>query len=109
MPLMARFYHKTLDNKHNMYYNVLQRTTQQIQKGDVCMTLSLRLNDDDMQLIKAYADLNGMTVSEVVRRSVMEKIEDEYDLAAYNKAMEEYKVNPKTYSLDEVERELGLK
>ena len=50
-----------------------------------------------------------MTVSELVRQSVIERIEDEYDLKAYEKAMEEYKSNPKTYSLDEVERELGLK
>ena len=33
---------------------------------------------------------------------------DEYDLKAYEKAMEEYKKNPVTYSLDEVKKELGL-
>ncbi len=72
------------------------------------MTISLRLNDADTILFKKYAELNGMTVSELVRRSVMEHIEDEYDLKAYEKAMEEYKANPITYSLAEVERELGL-
>lgn len=38
--------------------------------------------------------------------SMDEKTEDEYDLEAYNKAMEEYKKDPTTYTLDEVEREL---
>ena len=39
----------------------------------------------------------------------MERIEDEYDLRAYQKAMENFRKDPTTYSLDEVERELGLK
>ena len=78
-------------------------------KGDDSMTISLRLSDSDTMLYKNYAKLHGMTVSELVRQSVIERIEYEYDLKAYEKAMEEYKSNPKTYSLDEVERELGLK
>lgn len=72
------------------------------------MTISLRLNDEDTNLIKSYAELNGITVSELIRRSVLERIEDEFDLKAYNQAMEEFKSNPVTYSLEEVERELGL-
>lgn len=72
------------------------------------MTISLRLNDADTMLFKKYAELNGITISELVRQSVIERIEDEYDLKAYEKAMAEYKVNSVTYSLDEVERELGL-
>lgn len=77
------------------------------ERGDI-MTISLRLNDADTMLFKKYAELNGITISELVRQSVIERIEDEYDLKAYEKAMAEYKVNPVTYSLDEVERELGL-
>ena len=71
------------------------------------MTISLRLNDADTQLIKAYAEMNGISVSELLRRSVLEKIEDEYDIKAYQTAMEEYKNNPVSYSLEEVERELN--
>ena len=72
------------------------------------MTVSLRLNDSDSQLIKAYAEMNGISVSELLRKSVLERIEDEFDLKAYEKAMEEYRNNPKTYSLDEVKKELGF-
>lgn len=72
------------------------------------MTISLRLNDDESLLIKKYAELNSMTVSELVRQSVLERIENEYDLELFNKALSEYKDNPLTYSLDEVERELGI-
>ncbi len=73
------------------------------------MTISLRLNEADTMLFKNYAKLHGITISELVRRSVIEHIEDEYDLKAYEKAMEEFKVNPVTYTIDEVEKELGLK
>ena len=73
------------------------------------MTISVRLNDADTMLFKKYAELNGISVSELIRQAVIERIEDEYDLDAYNKAIEEYKNNPTTYSLDEVERELGLR
>ena len=73
------------------------------------MTISLRLNDEDTVLFKKYAELNGITVSELLRQSVIERIEDEYDLNAYKEAMAEFKKNPVTYSLDELEKELGLK
>lgn len=72
------------------------------------MTISLRLNDEDTELIKAYAELNGITVSELIRRSVIERIEDEYDLKIYNQAMEEYRKNPVTYSHEEVGKMLGI-
>ena len=73
------------------------------------MTISLRLNDEDTQLIKNYAKLNNISVSDLIRQTVIEKIENEYDLEMFSKAMREYKENPVTYSLDEVERELGLR
>ncbi len=72
------------------------------------MTVSLRLNDSDSQLIKAYAEMNGISVSELLRKSVLERIEDEFDLKAYEKAMEEYRDNPVTYSLEDVMKELEL-
>ncbi|MPM15522.1 hypothetical protein SDC9_61893 [bioreactor metagenome] len=85
--------------RNTMYYN---------KEGGEKMTISLRLNDADSILFKKYAEMNGITISELVRQSVLERIEDEYDLKAYEKAMSAYKANPATYSLDEAERELGL-
>jgi len=72
------------------------------------MTISLQLNDEDTMLIKKYAELNQLSVSELIRQSVLERIESEYDLEVFSKAMQEYQQNPVTYSLDEIERELGL-
>jgi len=78
-------------------------------KAIIMTTISLRLNDSDSTLFKKYAQMHNVSISELVRRSVLEKIEDEYDLKDYNKAMAAYKKNPVTYTLDEVEEELGLK
>lgn len=52
--------------------------------------LSLRIPNEERELIEAYAKLQGMTVSEVLRKAVMEKIEDEYDLAIYEKEYAKY-------------------
>ena len=51
------------------------------------MTISLRLSDEDSTLIKKYAELKNMTVSEMIRQTVLERIEDEFDLTAYNNKM----------------------
>ena len=72
------------------------------------MAISLRLSEEDTRLIKSYAAIHNVSVSELFRQAVIEKIEDEYDLKAYEKAMAEYKADPVTYSLDEAEKELGL-
>lgn len=72
------------------------------------MTISLRLSERDGDLFKRYADMNGISISELVRQSVLSRIEDEFDLKLYDKALAEYHANPVTYSLDDVEKELGL-
>lgn len=72
------------------------------------MSISLRLSNEDALLIKNYASIHNISISELFRQAVLEKIEDEYDLKAYEKAMAEYNEDSKTYSLDEVEKELGL-
>ena len=72
------------------------------------MTISVRLNDKDTDLIKAYAKLNNISISDLVRDAILEKIEDEYDLKCYYDAMEEFKKNPKTYTNDELKQMLEL-
>ena len=71
-------------------------------------TISLRLNDEDKALFGRYAELHGLSISELVRQTVLERIENEFDLKAYNLAMEEYESNPITYSHDEVVRMLEV-
>lgn len=72
------------------------------------MAISVRLNRDDELLIRKYAEINKISISDLMRQAVVEKIEDEYDLAAFNAAMTEYEKDPVTFSLDEAKKELGL-
>lgn len=72
------------------------------------MAISLRLNDAEAQLIKKYAEMHDMTVSDFVRRAVIERIEDEFDLGCYYEAMEEFKKDPVTYTHEETLKMLGL-
>ncbi len=95
--MSRRFY---IDMIRFLYYNVLQR-------GAIFMTISIRLDDNDSKLIKAYAELNGMTVSEAIRKAMLERIEDEFDLKAYEEALAEYQNDPVTYSLEDMEREIN--
>ena len=52
--------------------------------------------------------MNNMTLSDLVRQAIMERIEDEYDLKIYYEAMEEFKKNPVTYTHEEVKKMLEL-
>lgn len=72
------------------------------------MTVSIRMSDEDTRLIKDYAKLHGVTVSDFMRRAALEKIEDELDLRAAEKAYAEYLANPVTYSHEEIMKEFGL-
>ena len=72
------------------------------------MTISLRLSEQDALLIKKYAEINGLSISELVRQAVLEKIENEFDVKAYKDAMNQLKEDNTTYSFSEVEKKLGL-
>ncbi len=72
------------------------------------MALSLRLSEEETNLIKNYAKHKNMTVSQLIRDSVIQRIEDEYDLNTYKKAMAAHKKNPVTYSHQEVAKMLDL-
>lgn len=73
------------------------------------MAISIRLNKVEDELIRGYADMHGISVSEFMRQSALERIEDELDIKLFDEAVEDFKKNPKTYTLDEVEKELGLR
>ena len=72
------------------------------------MSISVRLTEQDEQLFRSYAKTNNISLSELFRNAVFEKIEDEYDLAVYRESLEEYEKNPVSYSHAEVCRMLGI-
>jgi len=66
------------------------------------MTLSLKLNENEIEIIRNYAKSKNQTISEVIRSAVIEKIEDEIDLIVYEEAMEEHLKNPQPRTFDQV-------
>lgn len=72
------------------------------------MTISVRLSDEDSRLFKKYAEMNNLTISDLVRQAILERIEDEYDLQLYYEATDEFKNNPVTYSHEEAKKLLEL-
>ncbi|MBR4546026.1 MAG: ribbon-helix-helix protein, CopG family [Oscillibacter sp.] len=72
------------------------------------MNVSVSLNEADSALVTKYAEIHGISVAELFRQAVLERIEDEYDLQAYEQAMKEYQANPVTYTHEEVGKMLGL-
>ena len=73
------------------------------------MIFKICISDEDALLIRSYAELNGIGVSELVRKTIIEKIEDEIDIELARKALAEYEADSVTYTHDEVGRMLGLK
>ena len=72
------------------------------------MVISIRMTEEEKQLADAYAKLNGVSLSEAIKRAYFKKIEEEYDIALADAALREYEKNPKTYTLAELMKELGL-
>lgn len=84
-----------------MYYNI-------IQERGVDMVISVRLKAEEEALIRSFAKMHGISVSELIRKSVMARIEEEYDLKILRKALEEHEKDPVTYSHEEVRKMLGF-
>ena len=60
------------------------------------MSISLRVTEQESE------------VSEYIRRTVMERIENEFDIQCYNAAKAEYEENPATCTTEELAKELGI-
>ena len=73
------------------------------------MAISLELSEEDVALFRKHADLHNISLSEFIRNAVFERIEDEYDLKVYEEALEEFKKDPTTYTLDEIKERFKIK
>ena len=72
------------------------------------MTVAIHLNQRDARLFKKHAARSGMSLSDFATLSMRERMDDELDRQAYEEAMKAFRANPVTYTLEEVEKELGL-
>ena len=70
-------------------------------------TISLRLSEKEDTLIRKYAELHHLDLSSFIRETVLEKIEEEYDLSLFNTVWEQEK-NQERIKHQDVKKELGL-
>lgn len=72
------------------------------------MPVSVRLDPEEEKLVKSYCSVHGISMSEALRRSILEKIEDEFDLAEAEAALGKLEQDPVTIPWEEVKAELKL-
>ncbi len=69
------------------------------------MIISLRLPEEDAVLFRKYAELNNMNLSEMIRQTVLSRIEEDFDLETYRKALAEFRENQETMPLEAADDE----
>ena len=68
--------------------------------------ITVNINDKALEVLEDYASEKDISVSEFIRRAVLEKLEDIEDIRAADKAYAEYLKNPVTISHEQFWREL---
>lgn len=72
------------------------------------MAFSIRLTEKERELAESYARMHSISLGEAFKQALFERIEDEYDLQVFEKAMAEYEKNPVTRPIEELWKELDL-
>lgn len=72
------------------------------------MKVSFEINDKAYERMEDFAAEKDISVSEFIRRALLERLEDEEDIRAADKAMAEYRENPVSYPAEEVWERLGI-
>lgn len=69
------------------------------------MTFEVNFDDTDALIVKDYMKETNLSISEIARQAILEMIfNDDADLAAYEKAVSEYKKNPVSYPFEELKK-----
>lgn len=71
-------------------------------------TVKIELTQEEKELADSYAKKLGVSLSEAMKSTFFERIEDEYDIALADEAINEYEKDPTSYSLEETRKILGL-
>lgn len=70
-------------------------------------TLSLRISEEDLELAKEFSKVKGKSVSELLRESLLEKVEEYMDYNDAVMALKEYEQDEVAFDTDTVKRVLG--
>ena len=68
-------------------------------------TMTVRMNEQDAELVRKFAQFEGVTISNFARTAILEKIEDSYDLQELREAIAQDA--GERFTIDEVLTELA--
>ncbi|CWV82158.1 TPA: CopG family transcriptional regulator [Listeria monocytogenes] len=71
-------------------------------------TITFRVSDKEKAFIQEMAKLNGISISELSRKQIIEGLEDQIDLQSYERAIKAHQVKDESISFDEMKKELEL-
>lgn len=72
-------------------------------------TISLRVSEKELNIFKAYAKHKNETLSEIIRNTMLAKIEEEYDLRVFDEYEQEKEAGTlQTRPIEELWKELDL-
>ena len=70
--------------------------------------INLKLSQDELVVFTAFAASKKTTIEELLKKTLFEKIEDEYDAMIAKEALFEFKVNPYTLTVKEIQEKYNL-
>lgn len=72
------------------------------------MVFSIQMTEEKI-LVDSYAKFHGISLEEAFKRALLEKIEDEYDIAVGEEAYKEYvEGGEKSHHIEELWKELDI-
>ncbi len=70
--------------------------------------INLNLSHEEFILFNNFAKMKKTTIEELLKKTLFEKIEDEYDTMIAKEALFEFKVNPYTLTVKEIQEKYNL-
>ena len=72
--------------------------------------INIRVSDEELNILKRYACIHNTNLSSIIRKTIMEHVEDEYERAVFSEYEEnKAKGNIKTRPIDELWKDLNQK
>ena len=72
------------------------------------MVVYIKMSKEEKRLATDYAKRQGLKLKEAMKKTFFEMVEDEYDIACLESTLKDHEKNPKTYSHEEIKKELDL-
>lgn len=76
--------------------------------GTFMAIINLNLSHEEFILFNNFAKMKKTTIEELLKKTLFEKIEDEYDAMIAKEALFEFSVNPYTLMVKEIQEKYNL-